>query len=190
MSAHVARDAMRARVDTLERELHSLQAFFESTPEVAELTGDGPHDTAAEDLLLCRAGGRCVAVALDCVSEVLPAARLMELPDAEPSVLGALNLRGTSLVVHDLARRLNGEHAALARTDLILACTVAGRRVGLKITDAIDVVRAKVTPMAGQTGAVPGSTLLRGAIVHDGQQVVVIEAAAFAGCGLRGGGAQ
>ena len=102
------------------------------------------------------------------------------LPDADPSVLGALNLRGSPLVVYDLGRRLGAPASPLDRTDLILACEIDGRRLGLKIAEAMDVARAVVTEMAEHTEPELDHALLRGAVVHGEETVVVLDLAALA----------
>lgn len=186
MSAVAVDETVLARVDELERELRALRTLL-APAEAAAHVDSKPE---AEDLLLCRARERTLAVALTVVSEVLPAARLMDLPDADASVLGALNLRGAPLVVYDLAQRLGEGRSPLTRTDLILACDTGGRRLGLKVAAAMDVVHAEVTTMSGDVASDLDGSLLRGAFVHGGEQVVVLDVAAISGAGRRSGEAR
>jgi purine-binding chemotaxis protein CheW len=157
------------RVEELERELGRLRAFFSPAAP-----GSPVRDTD-EDLLLCHVEKRSVAIALSVIVEVVPAAQLLQLPDADPCVLGALNLRGIPVVVHDLAQRLGGERAPWARTDLILVCEHDGVRLGLKVTAADDVVNCRVSPVTSTGEHTVDDTLVRGLIVKDDSQVVVLD---------------
>lgn len=183
MSAVAVNETALARVDGLERELRALRTSLAA----AEASAHVDSQPQSEDLLLCRAREHTLAVALDVVSEVLPAARLMDLPDADASVLGALNLRGVPLVVYDLAQRLGEGRSPLTRTDLILACDAGGRPLGLKVAAAMDVVHATVTTMSGHVAGGLDGSLLRGAFVHGGEQVVVLDVAALSGARRRSG---
>lgn len=186
MSSTPGNEAVVARIDELERELISLRTFFApaadaDTPDPGGASADRSSPQREEqELLLCRAGQAHIAVPLTEVREVVPVARLLPLPGAAQGVLGTLDLRGTPVVVHDMGQHLNGQPTTLTRTNLVLIARSQDGPIGLKVTDALDVIRATVSSVKGTRGAEQNSDIVRGVSIHEGTQVMVLDVRAIA----------
>ena len=173
------------RIAELEQELGALRAFSASPVEPAD---GGSSARAAKDaggaeeceLLLCKAGDRAVALRLTEVREVVPVARLLPLPGSPAGVLGSLDLRGNPVVVHDLAEHLGRGPAPLERTNLILVALVKDGVVGIKVTEAVDVIRARLRTVASALERAQRSDVILGVSIHEGTQIMVVDVEAVA----------
>jgi chemotaxis signal transduction protein len=129
------------RLEVLEREIQNLRHQLSETL----LARDVP--TGVLPLLVCRTESGRFSVLLDRVERVLPLARLASLPEAAPWVAGTLNLRGESLTVIDVQRRLTGRRHDWAVSDRIVVCRSQWHRAGLLVQEVCDIrsVEAKNT---------------------------------------------
>jgi len=127
------------RIAALESELIHLRQ------EVASrlLQAVAPDEELA--VLECVAGGHSFGVLLATVLEVLLVAAVTPLPEAEPWILGTLNLRGESVVVIDTALRLCGHAHTIEPTEYIVVCHDGRRRIGLLVEDvrAVETIPAE-----------------------------------------------
>lgn len=198
MSSVLPHEAVISRIDELERELVSLRTFFapgsDTSANDAEATADASRPEIAEDrtrpranigdeereLLLCRAGDIRVALPLVQVREVVPVARLLPLPGASECVLGSLDLHGEPVVIHDMVQHLSGVRDPIERTHLILVVSVDDGVIGIKVTDAVDVIRASVRGVSSSSALEVRSDIVLGVSIHDGAQVMVMDVEAIA----------
>jgi chemotaxis signal transduction protein len=90
-------------------------------------------------VLECTAGGQHFGVLLTSVSRIVPVAELVALPEAEPWILGTLNLAGESVVVVDMTQRLLGITHAIEPSEYIVICHVGEHRIGLLVDDILSV---------------------------------------------------
>lgn len=198
MSSVLPHEAVISRIDELERELTSLRTFFaqgidESANDV-EAAPDGSQPGSPTqrsqsrtqigeeecELLLCRAGDVRVALPLALVREVVPVARLLPLPGASECVLGSLDLRGEPVVIHDMVAHLSGVRDPIERTHLILIVRVDDGVIGVKVTDAVDVIRAGVRGVTSSSALEVRSDIVLGVSIHDSAQVMVMDVEAIA----------
>ncbi len=117
------------RIAALERELAHLRQEVATT--LVQPTAPGEELAVLE----CVAGGQSFGVLLSTVVEVLAVAELVPLPEAEPWILGSLNLRGESVVVIDMAHRLLGQTHTIEPSEYIVVCHDGWRRLGLLVQD-------------------------------------------------------
>jgi len=117
------------RIAALESELVHLRQAVATTL----LQPAAPDEELA--VLECVAGGQSFGVLLSTVLEVLPVAELVPLPEAEPWILGSLNLRGESVVVIDMTLRLLGRPHTIEPSEYIVVCHDGRRRLGLLVED-------------------------------------------------------
>ena len=122
------------------------------------------------EVLSFELAGGTYAVALGGVLEILRARTLVEIPRAEPPLLGVLDVRGTVTPVYDLAlalglreriRQVSGppeECAAVSRDARILGTRTASGPVGLWVDRVRDVVRLPVGAIEAGTGEPEGVT--------------------------------
>ncbi|MCB1742287.1 MAG: chemotaxis protein CheW [Gammaproteobacteria bacterium] len=142
-----------------------------SSPVTTQPRADG--DRA--QILLCRAGAHKVAVALADIIEVVPMAQLRALPHAQSWVMGTLNLRGQPLIVIDLALRLNGETVPLDKTDLIIVCNTPDGAGGARVSDAVDLVQATISPLRAGIASSEAVRIVSGMVVDGAEQIPVID---------------
>lgn len=97
--------------------------------------------------------------------EVIPARGATRIPGAPALVKGLINLRGSLIVVADVAMRLMGPEAGLAPDDgSIVMVEVEGKNIGLAVQDVRDVVALEVEPIDGSTQAALGQTNTAGGL--------------------------
>jgi purine-binding chemotaxis protein CheW len=132
-----------------------------------------PADVELREYLSFELEGETYAVPLGAILEILRARPLVEIPRAEPPLLGVLDLRGTVTPVYDLARGLGlrahlrkvagppEECEAVPREARILVARTGGGPVGMWVDRVRDVVRlpaASIPPASSETGAVVGQS--------------------------------
>jgi purine-binding chemotaxis protein CheW len=104
-----------------------------------------PSSADARRTLLFRVGDTIYGCDLEAVREIVPFRRPTRLPGAPKYVLGLINLRGTIVMVFDLAVRLEPSRSALADGSIMLVSvggTTAGglpRAVGFAVQEVLDV---------------------------------------------------
>lgn len=104
-----------------------------------------PYSADARRTLLFRVGDTIYGCDLEAVREIVPFRRPTRLPGAPKYVLGLINLRGTIVMVFDLAVRLEPSRSALADGSIMLVSvggTTAGgvpRAVGFAVQEVLDV---------------------------------------------------
>jgi purine-binding chemotaxis protein CheW len=131
----------------------------EEVPPLAALPPQGEEGRPASvveevrEVLSFDLGERAYAVALGTVLEILRARPLVEIPRADPPLLGVLDVRGTVTPVYDLAlalgleeklRKVSGppeECEAVARDARILVARTESGPVGLWVDRVRDVIR-------------------------------------------------
>lgn len=104
---------------------------------------------AAATFVVCSVGAARLGLPVAEVVEVVPVARLVDVPSASPWLLGLLHLRGASLTVVDTAVRLGLDACPPGLDARIVVVGRGSRRVGLLVendvtllTVAVDQVRA------------------------------------------------
>lgn len=127
----------------------------------------------AERLLVFRVGAERFGVALAAIREVIDAPAVRRLPDASPSMLGVVTVRGELLPLFD-ARVILGVEKASVAPGAALIFSADARRVALAIDDVFDpllVEAQELRPMPGGAGA--GDAIIRG-LVRRGNDLVGI----------------
>ena len=110
-----------------------------------------------QNLLIVEVQGQLFALDASFLREVIPARGATRIPGAPALVRGLINLRGSLIVVADIAMRLLGPEAGLAPDDgSIVMVEVDGKNIGLSVHDVRDVVALEVEPIDGSTQAALG----------------------------------
>ena len=105
-----------------------------------------------QNLLIVEVQGQLFALDASFLREVIPARGATRIPGAPALVKGLINLRGSLIVVADVAMRLMGPDAGLAPDDgSIVLVEVEGKSLGLAVQDVRDVVALEVEPIDGST---------------------------------------
>jgi purine-binding chemotaxis protein CheW len=105
-----------------------------------------------QNLLIVEVRGQLFALDASFLREVIPARGATRIPGAPALVKGLINLRGSLIVVADVAMRLMGPEAGLAPDDgSIVLVEVEGKNIGLAVQDVRDVVALEVEPIDGST---------------------------------------
>lgn len=147
-------------------------SFLTALPtQVGSEAPAAPADEERRDYLSFELEGTTYAVPLGAVLEILRARPLVEIPRAEPPLLGVLDLRGTVTPVYDLAlglgarpriRKVAGpaeECEAVPREARILVARTAAGPAGMWVDRVRDVVRipaGSIHAAPTETGAVVG----------------------------------
>jgi purine-binding chemotaxis protein CheW len=140
---------------------------------------------ALEHLLIVEVGGQLFGFEASYLREVIPARPATRIPGAPQLVKGLINLRGSLIVVADVALRLLGasEEHADGEGSIVLVET-EGKSLGLAVQDVRDVIALGVEPIEGAaplTSVQSSSTsLCRGVGRLEGEIVIVLDVAALA----------
>jgi purine-binding chemotaxis protein CheW len=124
------------RLKELQRQIDDLRAKLDIAHETDEVPA-GPFQ-----ILLCRVASERVAFLHDSVDQVVLIAKLLPLPEARDWVAGLLNLRGSTIPVIDIARRVFGKAHSRSLSDLIVVCSHQQGRVGLLVQEALGTYRS------------------------------------------------
>jgi purine-binding chemotaxis protein CheW len=128
------------------------------------------------DVLVFGAAGRSLALPLDRVTEVIRMVALTSLPDAPPSVAGAINVRGRVVVVLDPRPRGDRAGAPARPDDFIVLVETARRCMGL-IAEEIEGVRRSADELPGCDGrsGEHGSELVPAVVRLDDRLVPLVD---------------
>lgn len=125
----------------------------------------------AVQVVLVELEGRRLGILGDVVAEVLPAVRITPIPGAPDDVEGVIDVRGTVVAVVDLRARFGLARRALVPTDRLVVVVVDGRRLALRVDDALDVVMVpaadidRAAPMLSRIGHATGLVRLADGLV-------------------------
>lgn len=107
---------------------------------------------ASVDVIVVHADGARFGFRLDHVVEVFAAVATAPLPGAPSFVRGLIDVHGTLVPVIDLRARLGLAPREAAPADHVVTCVIAGRRVGVWVDRAEEVIRVPeqdLLPTAG-----------------------------------------
>lgn len=160
----------------IRNEIERLQArMLDLRKDLVQLIRLEPIAGEAFDVLTCSVDGiGQAAVPLRMVEEVLPMARMAELPEAPPWVCGLLNLAGSLIPVLDVSSRLAGAGRCPQPQELVVVCHDGARRVGLVVADALDVLHVEASTLTSSSSNTPYAGYLLGAFEQDGHAVLVL----------------
>ncbi len=148
------------RIDSLEGELVALRQQLASSLVRREAHGE------VVAIMECVVRNTRFGLLFDDVVEILPVATPVTLPDAQPWILGTLNLRGDSIVVLDMGRRLLGEAHFIEPTEFIVVYSDRHHRVGLLVDDVLDITTHPSSDLQHPAPGVAFAPYLM-AIIHD-----------------------
>lgn len=100
-----------------------------------------------EAWLLVRVGRRLVGLSLPRIVEVLQPGPVHPVPSAEPAVRGVTSVRGRILPVVHLGALLEGVPCPAVPADILIVAELDGRRVGLEVDDAEEVILGSGLPV-------------------------------------------
>jgi purine-binding chemotaxis protein CheW len=142
-------------------------------------------NAALEHLLIVEVRGQLFGFEASYLREVIPARPATRIPGAPQPVKGLINLRGSLIVVADVAMRLLGipDEATRDEGSIVLVET-EGKSLGLAVQDVRDVIALGGEPIEGAaplTSLQSSSTsLCRGVGRLEGEIVIVLDVAALA----------
>lgn len=139
-------------------------------------------NAALEHLLIVDVRGQLFGFGAGHLREVIPALATTRIPGAPSIVRGLINLRGSLIVVADVAMRLLGG-APSADVGSIVLVESDGRSLGLAVQDVRDVVALEVEPLDAAElpeGAAAAASLCRGVGRLESEIVIVLDVAALA----------
>jgi chemotaxis signal transduction protein len=123
------------------------------------------------EVLLVRAAGRDVALAVGPLVEVLEMPAPLAVPSASPALRGVVQVRGRSLPVFHLGALLKGGACPEERGTVAVIARLKGRLVGLEVEEASEVSRVALSDLPDDhqlSGAI-------GVIRHDDHFTPVVD---------------
>ncbi len=135
-----------------------------------------------ENLLIVEVRGQLFGFDASYLREVIPSRPATRIPGAPPLIKGLINLRGSLIVVADVAMRLFGSAPSDEEGSIVLVES-DGRTLGLAVQDVRDVVAIEVEPIDGAAPLLSGpsgaASLCRGVGRLETEIVIVLDVAAL-----------
>ncbi len=135
-----------------------------------------------EHLLIVEVRGQLFGFDASFLREVIPARAATRIPGAPSLVKGLINLRGSLIVVADVAMRLLGAGPSDDDGSIVLV-EAEGKSLGLAVQDVRDVVAMHIEPIDGTaqlpSGQSPPASLCRGVGRLETEIVIVLDVAAL-----------
>lgn len=129
-------------------------------------------------------GGQLFGFAAAALREVVPARVPTRIPGAPNIVKGLINLRGSLVVVVDVAMRLGDGRGPDGDAGSVVLVESEGRTLGLAVADVRDVVALAIEPIAGSVALTARTaevaSLCRGVGRLESEIVIVLDVAALA----------
>lgn len=138
---------------------------------MSDRNGPSSDDSAVDsavDVLCVSAALQRVALPLESVREVLPAAAVTPLPHAPEVIHGLMNLRGEPLPVLSLRARLGLPRRPIEPDDHFVVCRVGKRDVGVWVDRADELLRLDDIRAASPDGSGSVSHVAGAAMLEDG----------------------
>jgi purine-binding chemotaxis protein CheW len=128
--------------------------------------------------LVARIGGELFALPVHGVEEILEVEELRPLPEGDVSLLGLCPVRGRLLPVYDAQAHLGGIRRSA--TALALVLHSAGRRVGIAVDDAEEVIGVAPSSIRRAPARDVDERLIRGVFLHEGRLLTLLDIEALA----------
>lgn len=167
-------EPLLARFEVLQRQIVELRR------EIAVTLGRIEYGDAEVAVVVCQAVRSKFGLFIRAVDVVVPVAELTLLPEAPPCVLGTLNHHGTSVVVLDVAQRLDGTPHIVDPSELIVICNARWRQVGLLVTRVLDVLSVDAAEVQEPAVAVEFAPFVLGVVNQTWGPLPVLEVAKLA----------
>jgi purine-binding chemotaxis protein CheW len=129
-------------------------------------------------LLVARIGGELFALPVHGVEEILEVEELRPLPEGEAGLLGLCPARGRLLPVYDAQAYLGG--LPRSATTLALVLHAAGRRLGIAVDDAEEVIGVAPSSIRRAPAHDVDERLIRGVVLHEGRLLTLLDIEALA----------
>jgi purine-binding chemotaxis protein CheW len=140
--------------------------------------GLSPRLAGGVRVLLVEVAQQRVAQLMDVVDQVHLAALPTPLPGAPDVVEGLLDVRGEVLPVVELRRRFGLTSRPVQATDCLVVVQVDGQRLALRVDAVVTLTDLELEELA--TGpSFQGATYVAGTGLHEGDLLVVLDAARF-----------
>ena len=104
-------------------------------------------DEVDQEYLAFEAGGQSYAVTITAVREIRGWTEPSGMPDAEPHILGVINLRGEFLPLIDLAAKLGLNTPNIDERSVVILVEVAEATVGLLVDSVSNIITSNAQDM-------------------------------------------
>lgn len=134
--------------------------------------------SAAVDVLVVQVAGHRLALLAGAVDEVQLAALPTPLPGAPDIVEGVLDVRGDVVPVIEVRRRLGVASRPVALDDCLVMTRAAGRRLALRVDDAVTVAQVQRAALVADPRFV-GAAYVDGTGTHEDGLLVILDVGRF-----------
>lgn len=141
------------------------------------------HPTATRELQLMFAGSQCIALFADDIEVIADWRTPAQLPDAPPSVLGVVSLRGRMLTVLDAALLL-GEGAATAKRKIV--GLPGDEQIALAVDNIGEVIQVTPDEINAASEAATTKPLIVAIVSKAGQSIAVLDHKQLFATAMRG----
>ncbi len=154
-----------------------------STPGQPGAAADEP-----QTFLTLRLGGQHFALSVAPVREILDEQPVATLPEAAPDVIGLIDVRGESVMVMDVSRRLGVVPATEGNRRIVVLERAGdyGRPVGMladQVLSVVEIAGPEIEPAPRAPASGPAPRLLQGIARLGGNMVLVLDHEALLGGG-------
>ena len=157
-----------------------LERFKETAGQRREGFIEEAVETAAEDrveLLTFTIAGEQYAVAIDHLVEIVTPRTATHVPNADPTIVGIISLRGTMVTVIDVRRKLRHPRAARGNDTRIIVAERGGETLGFEVDRVLRVLKVDAAAIEPHpvVHASELSEAVRGVFRHAGALTILLD---------------
>jgi purine-binding chemotaxis protein CheW len=167
LSDKSSQEDVALQIKDLRKRLYELERLF--GPAVREKVPQGQLV-----VLITRVGGERIAFLHDAIEEIIPMARLTNVPESPVWIAGILNLRGKMIPVIDVLARVQKKERRQELSDVIIVCQVKDRTVGLVVQEVLEIKEVTSDEVQSAPTDVPSAPHLMGMLQTNGWPVLLL----------------
>lgn len=129
-----------------------------------------------DQLVTLKVGPEEYGLDIECTKDIVPVSSITRIVDAPPEILGIINLRGNTLPVVDLRKRLNLEATPYTKKSRIIVVEYEQRDIGLLVDEVKQVVKVdRFDETAEVQKEANGSQLVKAIQQVDDRTVLILD---------------
>lgn len=137
-----------------------------------------PNTNDEKQIIVFYAGGEAFGISIDSVKEITKIEQITRVPNTEAFIKGVINLRGSIIVVTDLATRLGLQSKKYDEDSRIIIVDINRRNWGIIVDSATEVIRYPKENIKAAPGIITqkiNANFLQGVAVSGKQTVIMLD---------------